>query len=506
MSNILNQIDRIKDNIGNAYYALEEMGAIMPTDETSANLASTVQSLGGKYVKAEEKGVANGVATLDSNGKVPSSQLPSYVDDVIEGTLSSKPNVFNGTNGLAVPQEAGKIYVDTTTNKSYRWGGTTYVEITSSLALGETSSTAYAGDKGKVAYDHSQKTSGNPHGVTKSDVGLGNVPNVATNDQTPTFSQASTLANIASGEKVSTIFGKIMKAIADFISHLANKSNPHGVTKAQVGLGSVENKSSATIRGELTKDNVTTALGYTPPTTNTTYSGAGSSLGLVKSGGDVTIADGVITVNDDSHNHTIANVDGLQSALDSKAPTHSHPYLEKTTYEKSAELACSSNGKVCLGKFGAYDTNITIELNCTTSTSYHATIVIYTQNIYANNSGGTIGCHVYDDANNAITPLITVFRPNTGSTDRKVEVYADLPGWSKNLVHVQGVAIADGGMTDVLTSVSSIPTAITGKTKVTPENILTKNLKYTLPAASGSTLGGIKASLTEANTLIITTS
>lgn len=57
----------------------------------------------------------------------------------------------------------------------------------------------------------------------------------------------------------------------DLTSHTGNKSNPHGVTKAQVGLGNVENKSSATIRGELTKSNVTTALGYTPPTTNTTY-------------------------------------------------------------------------------------------------------------------------------------------------------------------------------------------------------------------------------------------
>ena len=60
-------------------------------------------------------------------------------------------------------------------------------------------------------------------------------------------------------------------AAADLTSHTGNKSNPHGVTKAQVGLGNVENKSSATIRGELTKANVTDALGYTPPTTDTVY-------------------------------------------------------------------------------------------------------------------------------------------------------------------------------------------------------------------------------------------
>jgi len=104
----------------------------------------------------------------------------------------------------------------------------------------------------------------NPHSVTKSQVGLGNVPNVATNDQTPTYSDATTLVTLSSGEKISIAFAKIKLAITTLINHLANKSNPHGVTKSQVGLGNVENKSSATIRGELTKGNVTTALGFTP--------------------------------------------------------------------------------------------------------------------------------------------------------------------------------------------------------------------------------------------------
>lgn len=104
----------------------------------------------------------------------------------------------------------------------------------------------------------------NPHSVTKSQVGLGNVPNVATNDQTPTYSDTTTLVTLSSGEKISIAFAKIKLAITTLINHLANKSNPHGVTKSQVGLGNVDNKSSATIRGELTKGNVTAALGYTP--------------------------------------------------------------------------------------------------------------------------------------------------------------------------------------------------------------------------------------------------
>lgn len=77
----------------------------------------------------------------------------------------------------------------------------------------------------------------------------------------------------------------------------------------------------------ITKANVTSALGYTPPTTNTTYGVAtSSSLGLVKSGTDITVdSSGNVSVNDDSHNHTISNVDGLQTALDGKASSsHTH--------------------------------------------------------------------------------------------------------------------------------------------------------------------------------------
>ena len=79
-------------------------------------------------------------ANLSNNGKVPASQLPSYVDDVEEyGSILSFPK----------QGEEGKIYVAKDTNLTYRWSGSTYVEIGQSIALGETSGTAYPGDKGK---------------------------------------------------------------------------------------------------------------------------------------------------------------------------------------------------------------------------------------------------------------------------------------------------------------------------------------------------------------------
>ena len=98
----------------------------------------------GSYVLATEKGAAGGVATLDANGLVPSSQLPSYVDDVIEAA-----------NFAALPAEGegGKIYVTLDDNKTYRWGGSAYAEISASIALGETSGTAYEGSKGKALKD-----------------------------------------------------------------------------------------------------------------------------------------------------------------------------------------------------------------------------------------------------------------------------------------------------------------------------------------------------------------
>jgi len=89
------------------------------------------------------------------DGLVPANQLPGYVDDVLEyANLASFPLLG----------EASKLYIAIDTNLVYRWSGSTYAVTSSSLALGETSTTAYRGDRGKTAYDHSQDT-GNPHNL-----------------------------------------------------------------------------------------------------------------------------------------------------------------------------------------------------------------------------------------------------------------------------------------------------------------------------------------------------
>ena len=130
----------------------------------------------GTIMKVSFGTLANAISSAFSgsfaslvDGKVPASQLPAYVDDVLEYATAS---------AFPVAGEAGKIYVTLDTNLTYRWSGSAYVEISKSLSLGETSSTAYRGDRGKTAYDHSQST-GNPHGTSKADLGLGNVDNTS---------------------------------------------------------------------------------------------------------------------------------------------------------------------------------------------------------------------------------------------------------------------------------------------------------------------------------------
>lgn len=142
----------LKDYTDTAITALKDN---VPTTD------DTLNKLHNNKLSVTLKGANNGLAELDGTGKVPSSQLPSYVDDVIE---------YASLIAFPITGETGKIYVALDTNLTYRWSGTQYVEISQSLALGETSSTAYRGDRGKTAYDHSQIVSGNPHNTLHSDL------------------------------------------------------------------------------------------------------------------------------------------------------------------------------------------------------------------------------------------------------------------------------------------------------------------------------------------------
>lgn len=147
-------------------------------------------------------GQVNGVASLDNTGRVPSTQLPSYVDDVITvANYSSLPSTG----------EDGKIYITLNTNLTYRWNGIGYTEISPSLALGETSATAYRGDRGKTAYDHAN-INGNPHGTDFSE--LENKPTTLVGYGITDAAEKYHAFPIAStfGEATTSLYGHVKKA------------------------------------------------------------------------------------------------------------------------------------------------------------------------------------------------------------------------------------------------------------------------------------------------------
>lgn len=234
------------------------------------------------------KGKANGLASLDNGGKVPSSQLPSYVDDVIE---------IDTFNNLPSTGESGKIYITQDTNLTYRWSGSAYTEISKSLALGETSSTAYPGDKGKsttdivnslsdtlvndvlVSQSNQDSVSLTVKSITKNSTNRSNrllltdgEPVLLTDgspillaendglysqadDKTITINQASAFAaGVMSASDKTKLDGLKSQAEIDttinnvqnnLTTHINNKANPHQVTKEQVGLSNVDNTSDA---------------------------------------------------------------------------------------------------------------------------------------------------------------------------------------------------------------------------------------------------------------------
>lgn len=257
--------------------------------EINASFGATDNSIRKELTDFKNtKGKANGLASLDNGGKVPSSQLPSYVDDVIE---------INTFNNLPSTGESGKIYITQDTNLTYRWSGSAYTEISKSLALGETSSTAYPGDKGKsttdivnslsdtlvndvlVSQSNQDSVSLTVKSITKNSTNKSNKllltdgePVLLTNgspillaendglysqadDKTITINQASAFAaGVMSSSDKTKLDGLKSQAEIDttinnvqnnLTTHINNKANPHQVTKEQVGLSNVDNTSDA---------------------------------------------------------------------------------------------------------------------------------------------------------------------------------------------------------------------------------------------------------------------
>ena len=310
--------------------------AKLPTDKAVAAYVST------NYIPLTQKGATSGVAELDASGKVLASQLPSFVDDVIDGFLysdtfytetpqqpinevvpgyyyndafyedSAHTELITGVEGklylditssaiagyrynetdteyvsttitgISTP-ETGKIYTDISTNKSYRWGGSAWSLVASDLALGETATTAYRGDRGKIAYDHSQtahapsNAEANVLEAVKINGTAQTIVNKAidiTADTTPTDGSNNLITSDAvydaltdkvdkeAGKGLSTndLTDNLKNSYDGAVTHAGTTSgNPHNVSKSDVGLGNVTNNAQVkAVSGTVTSGGIVT--------------------------------------------------------------------------------------------------------------------------------------------------------------------------------------------------------------------------------------------------------
>ena len=601
--NTLQQDINGKSNIGHKHTKSEITDfptSMPPTAHTHDDRYYTESEINTKLnskLNTSLKGSANGLAELDANGKVPSSQLPSFVDDIIEGYLSGGKFYKESAHTTEITGETGKIYIDLATNKTYRWSGSAFVIVSETLALGETSSTAYRGDRGKIAYDHSQSvhartdatkvekssTNGNikingtettvythpsgtnPHGTTKSDVGLGNVGNfkavsTVANQGLTEAEKSNARANIGAG--VSSFSGSYndltnkptiptntnqltngagyitssgtAKTISDtlpiskggtgqttgenaanalinslgegtdtpsdndyYISQYASGGTTHRTyyrrpvsalwnyiksklatvatsgsyndlknkpTIPSVGNGTVTIKQAGTSKGTFTMNQTgNTTIELTD--NNTTYGVATSSaLGLVKSGTDITVdSSGNVSVNDDSHNHVISNVDGLQNALDGKMDRSAKQGLG---YSNTINLSSSSYDvntyyPVTLSGTGMGFNHIVVDVQLNSGTkpswSTHGNGFSCYMDILAISSGwGTI------------TPLTICLGYTSSFTynDENPCGYSQLTNSSTHVVWLRG-----GGRYYLYTDFNSVPTVRTSEYTISYQSV-----------------------------------
>ena len=363
-------------------------------------------------------------------------EIKSYVDDAVskkantshthsisnvtnlQSTLDGKQATVTGgastitssnltTNRALISNSSGKVAVSavTSTELGYLDGVTSNVQTQLDGKAASSHTHSYAGSSSAGgAATSANKLNTDAGSATQPVYFSGGVPKATT----------YTLGKSVPSNAVFTDTHYASKNVVGATNATSNTAT--ALSNGAVYLNSVEN-------GAVTSSHKISGSGATTVTTdtsgniiisstdnNTTYNAAGSALGLVMSGGDVTISSGVITVNDDSHNHTIANVDNLQSSLDAKQATITGgaTTITGSNLTASRALVSNSSGKVAvsdvtsteLGYLDGVKSNVQTQLDGKAASSHnHAA---------SNITSGTLSSD--------ILPTVPISKGGTGAT------------------------------------------------------------------------------------------
>lgn len=372
------------------------------------------------------------VPALDNTNKIPSDYLPAYVDDVIEGIYKSNTEFLDGPGGTTIQPVGSVIYVDITTNKTYRWSGSAYVEISASLALGTTASTAAKGNHTHTINNHNHSCSSVQPSFTgtavTSGANSGNGITVSTNAHTHSVTASGTVGNNTAGATVPTIththnipeikftgtaaththsFGATTSGGPNATVKVGSETHTHNIpalTFTGTNVNSYEPNATAAVYSSVTSTISNQRMSITFNTTNVAASGhihvvkATGTIGTGTTGGP----NATVQVGSSAHVHTTA-ASTTGSASITPAGTIGLGSGTVAGQTGAVTSVSGSTTEVAAKDHGHSFTGSAKASGAASTTSGHTAVVTPNNHTHSVTAAGTVGNHTHTIGNTTLT-------------------------------------------------------------------------------------------------------